>query len=461
MGGLVARPVRCETARRRRPWQAASRLSGAGKIPVTVLRFGRQTGGIFPGSTASTLILMFLRILVLSLRALRRNGLRSILTSLGIIIGVGAVIAMVSIGNGAREQIEERVARLGRNVLLVYPGSARVAGVRSGWGTSWTLTPEDAVAIAREVPHLTGVSPEVRTRAQVNAAGRNWNTLVTGISNDYLWVRNWALAAGTDFSAPEVDRKAKVAIVGQTVVDQLGLGDAPLGRVIRIRDAPFKIIGVLAGRGFDAGGRDQDDLVMVPYTSYLSRVDRGDHLNSILLGASDPARFPEITADLNALLRERHALDAGAPADFVVRTQEEITATATSTTDTMTALLGAVACVSLLVGGIGVMNIMLVSVTERTREIGLRMAVGARGRTVLLQFLTEAVLLSLVGGILGVMVGIGSSQAVGLIYEWPVQVSVESILAAVLFSLAVGIFFGFYPARRAAQLDPIEALRHE
>jgi putative ABC transport system permease protein len=398
--------------------------------------------------------------LLLALRALRRNALRSALTALGMIIGVAAVIAMVGIGEGARAQIEERVARLGRNVILIYPASITTAGVRVGWGASRTLTPEDAEAIAHEVPHLTGVSPEVRTRAQVTGRGKNWNTLVTGISSDYLFVRDWPLAAGATFTAEEVTRLGKVAIVGQTVVEQLGF-NSPLGQIIRIHGAPFKIVGVLAKRGFTADGRDEDDLVMVPYTSYLSRVDRGDRLNSILLGATDPATFAQITRDVTALLRQRHNLAEDALPDFIVRTQEEITATATATTDTMTTLLGAIAGVSLLVGGIGIMNIMLVSVTERTREIGIRMAVGARGSNVLLQFLTEAVILSVGGGALGVALGVGSSHAIAGANDWPVQVSPPAIVVAVLFSVLIGVFFGYYPARRAARLDPIEALRHE
>jgi putative ABC transport system permease protein len=330
-----------------------------------------------------------------------------------------------------------------------------------GWNASRTLTPEDTEAIAREVPQLTGVSPEVRTRAQVVGRGRNWNTLVTGISSDYLFIRRWPLAAGGAFTPEEVARRGKVAIVGQTIVEQLGLGSSPLGQIIRIHGAPFKIVGVLARRGFTADGRDEDDLVMVPYTSYLSRVDRGDRLNSILLGATDPSAFAQITHDVTALLRQRHKLEENMASDFIVRTQEEIAATATATTDTMTTLLGTIAGVSLLVGGIGIMNIMLVSVTERTREIGLRLAVGARGSNVLLQFLTEAVMLSLSGGALGVALGIGSSHAIAGLNGWPVQVSLPAIIAAVLFSMFFGVFFGYYPARRAARMDPIEALRHE
>jgi len=404
---------------------------------------------------------MLFTTLLIAVRALRRNTMRSMLTGLGMIIGVGAVIAMVSIGNGARVQIEDRVAQLGRNLILVYPASFTSSGVRTGWGSTWSLTPADAEAILREVPHVTGVSPEARTRAQVMGRGRNWNTLVTGVSNDYLFVRSWALAAGSTFSADDVRRKAKVAIIGHTVMEQLGYTEPPLGRIIRIRNAPFKVVGVLAKRGFSTGWRDEDDVVMVPYTSYLSRVDRGDHLNSILLGASNPAWFPAVTQNITALLRQRHNLGPDVRADFIVRTQEEITAAATATTATMTTLLGAIAGVSLLVGGIGIMNIMLVSVTERTREIGIRLAVGARSHYVRLQFLAEAVILSLTGGVLGVVVGVGSSYLIAHLNHWPVLVSPESVVAAVVFSMVVGVFFGYYPAQQAAQLDPIEALRHE
>ncbi len=398
---------------------------------------------------------------IVALRALLRNKLRSVLTGLGIIIGVGAVIAMASIGNGARSQIEARVASLGRDLVVVFPGSFSSAGVRTGWGTSDSLTPEDARAIAREVPGVLGVSPESLTFRQIIANGTNWNTRVLGVSTDYALVRSWPLAAGAMFSAQDDSIRAKFAVLGQTVVEQLGFTGPPLGRVIRINRAPFKVIGVFTRRGFTPEGRDQDDFVVVPHATYLTQVDRGDRLNSILLAARSPGHLATVRQQTDDLLRQRHGIQPDQPPDYVVRTQEEITAAATATTDTMTALLGAIAGVSLAVGGIGIMNIMLVSVTERTREIGIRLAVGAHRRDVMLQFLTEAVMLSVVGGLLGAALGIGSSHAIGGLNGWPVLVSSDTILLAVVFSAGIGVFFGFYPARRAARLDPIEALRHE
>ncbi len=393
-----------------------------------------------------------------ALRALRRNTMRSILTALGIIIGVGAVIAMVSIGNGAKAQVEAQVASLGENVITVFPGSFTSGGMRSGWGSASTLTIEDAEGIAREVANAVAVSPEVRDRSQVLANGLNWNTMIMGESPDYPSIRMWTVAEGAMFTDQDVRSVAKVAVLGKTVVDQLFPDGDPLGKTIRIRNIPFKVVGVLAAKGFNLFGQDQDDTVVIPYTSHLKRVSHHTNLNSILVQAASADAIDKVQRDITDLLMQHRN---GRDQDFTVRNQIEFAEAATATSKTMTLLLGAIACVSLVVGGIGIMNIMLVSVTERTREIGIRLAVGAHGRDVLLQFLIEAVILSSLGGIIGILVGVGSSELVSFKTGWPILVSTTSVVVAVAFSAAVGMFFGFYPARKAAQLDPIDALRYE
>jgi putative ABC transport system permease protein len=393
-----------------------------------------------------------------ALRALRRNKMRSILTALGIIIGVAAVIAMVSIGNGAKAQVEAQVASLGENVITVFPGSFTGGGMRGGWGSMSTLTVEDAEAIQREVSNVLGVSPEVRDRAQVLASGLNWNTQIMGESPDYPTIRSWKLADGAMFTDQDVRSVGKVAVIGKTVVDQLFPDGDPVGKTIRIRNLPFKVVGVLAAKGFNLFGQDQDDTVVIPYTSHLKRVSHHPNINSIIVQATNARVIDKVQQDITDLLLQRRK---GRDQDFTVRNQVEIAQAATATSETMTLLLGAIAGVSLIVGGIGIMNIMLVSVTERTREIGIRLAVGAHGRDVLLQFLIEAVILSSLGGIIGLLIGVGASELVSMKTGWPILVSPASVVVAVVFSAAVGMFFGFYPARKAAQLDPIEALRYE
>ena len=393
-----------------------------------------------------------------ALRALRRNKMRSILTALGIIIGVGAVIAMVSIGNGAKAQVEAQVASLGENVITVFPGSFTTGGMRGGWGSMSTLTIEDAEGIRREVANALAVSPEVRDRAQVLANGLNWNTQVMGESPDYPQIRTWKFADGSIFTDQDVRSVAKVAVLGKTVVDQLFPDGDPLGKTVRIRNIPFKVVGVLASKGFNLFGQDQDDTVVIPYTSHLKRVSHHTNINSILVQAASAEAIDKVQQDITDLLMQRRK---GREQDFTVRNQVEIAQAATATSETMTLLLGAIAGVSLIVGGIGIMNIMLVSVTERTREIGIRLAVGAHGRDVLLQFLIEAVILSSLGGVIGILIGVGASELVSMKTGWPILVSSTSVVVAVVFSAAVGMFFGFYPARKAAQLDPIEALRYE
>ena len=400
----------------------------------------------------------FTSTIIIALRALRRNKLRSMLTALGIIIGVGAVIAMVSIGNGAKAQVEAQVASLGQNVISIFSGSFTGGGMRGGWGSAPTLTVEDAEAIASSVPGAIAVSPEVRDRNQILANGLNWNTQVNGESPDYPTIRSWGMASGSMFTEQDVRSVGKVAVIGKTIVDQLFPNEDPIGQTLRIRNIPFKIVGVLAPKGFNLFGQDQDDVVLVPYTSHMKRLSRRTNVSSILVQAASPEVIEKVQQEITDLLNQRRK---GKEPDFTVRNQVELAQAATATTKTMTLLLGAIAGVSLIVGGIGIMNIMLVSVTERTREIGIRLAVGAHGSDVLLQFLIESIILSSLGGILGILLGVGSSQLISSLNGWPVLVSSTAVIVAFVFSAAVGMFFGFYPARKAAQLDPIDALRYE
>jgi len=399
-----------------------------------------------------------LSIIKVAMRALRRNKMRSILTALGIIIGVGAVIAMVSIGNGAKSQIEGQVASLGQNILTVFPGSQTSGGMRGGWGSASTLSPEDCQAIAREVKEVAAVSPEIRDRAQVMGNGLNWNTLVFGVGPDYLQIRSWPLASGVMFGDQEIRSLSKVAVVGKTVVDQLYPNEDPIGKTLRIRNLPFKIIGVLAPKGFNLFGQDQDDQVMIPYSSHMRRISKRTTVGSILAQAVTTDAIDAAQQSITDLLLQRRN---GREQDFTVRNQVELAQTFTATSQTMTLLLAFIAGVSLVVGGIGIMNIMLVSVTERTREIGIRLAVGAHGKDVLLQFLIEAVILSSLGGLIGILLGVGCSRLISYYNGWPVLVSTSSVVFSFGFSAFIGILFGFYPARKAAQLDPIDALRYE
>jgi putative ABC transport system permease protein len=395
---------------------------------------------------------------VIALRALRRNKLRSALTALGIIIGVGAFIAMVSIGNGAKSQVEAQVASLGRNVVTVFPGSFSTGGARGGWGSASTLTVEDIDAIKRELPDVASVSPEVRDRNQVLANGLNWNTEIRGVSTDFLSIRAWDLEAGNMFSDADVAGAAKVCVIGATVAKQLFPDGDSVGQTLRIRNIPFVVRGVLESKGFNFFGQDTDDTLLVPYTTHMRRINRRTTVQTILIEADSPDVMQRVQEDATALLQQRRG---GREPDFTIRNQLELAQTATQTSRTMTMLLAFVAGISLLVGGIGIMNIMLVSVTERTREIGIRLAIGAHDHDIRIQFLIEAVVLSVLGGIVGILLGVGSSQLVSHFNGWPVLVSTQAILLAVGFSAVVGIAFGFYPAHKAAQLDPIDALRFE
>ena len=397
----------------------------------------------------------------IALMALLRNKMRTFLTMLGIIIGVGAVIAMVSIGTGARAQLEQQIASLGQNVIMVFSGSFRRGGVASGMGGAGTLDLTDVRAIADEIPGVVAVSPEVRAAGQLIAGNRNWNAQITGVGPDYLQIRNWPLASGTMFADAEVRSAAKVALLGSTVARELfGDGD-PVGEVIRIRNIPFVVMGLLSTKGTSMMGSDQDDVVLVPYTSAMKRLTGSTNLRGMLIQTTSAQIMPTVQQEISDLLRQRHRIPEGVEEDFTIRTQAEITEFATSTSRIMTVLLGAIASVSLVVGGIGIMNIMLVSVTERTREIGIRMSVGAKARDILFQFLIEAIVLSALGGVIGIALGVGTSTFLAQQMNWPTLTPVNAVIIAFLFSAAIGIFFGFYPARKAARLDPIESLRYE
>lgn len=394
----------------------------------------------------------------LAFRALRRNKLRTVLTMLGIIIGVGSVITAVSITTGATKQVEDRVANLGQNVISIFSGSFSTGGSRGGWGSAPTLTIEDAEAIRTSIPGIIAVSPEVRDRMQVQANGQNWRTEILGEGPDYPQIRSWKIADGNMFTEQDVRSVAKVAVIGKTVVDQLFPDSDPVGQIIRVREIPFKIVGVFEPKGFNLFGRDQDDVVVIPYTSHMKRVLRATFLNSILAQASSPKLIESSQREITSLLMERRR---GREPDFTVRTQLELAQTATATAKIMSVLLAAIASVSLIVGGIGIMNIMLVSVTERTREIGIRMAVGARGRDILIQFLIEAVTLSVFGGLIGIGLGFGASQIIASVTDWPTLTPISWVAIASMSSALVGIISGFYPAWKASKLDPIEALRYE
>jgi putative ABC transport system permease protein len=396
-------------------------------------------------------------------RAIRRNKIRSALTMLGVIIGVASVIAMIALGSGARAAIDQQIQSQGTNVIYISAGSfGRGPGaVRQGTGSVSTLTLEDAQAIIQQVPTAGRVTPVVRGRVQVIAGNQNWNTSVEGGNEDYLTIRNWPITSGANFTARDVLVAEKVCLLGSSVVQNLFADQDPVGTVIRVRNLPFRVVGVLAPKGQGQWGQDQDDLILAPYTTVQKKILGITSIQQAMVSAASADAVEETATDITRLMRERHRIANPDDDDFTVRTVEEMAAARVEMARTMTLLLMSVASVSLLVGGIGIMNIMLVSVTERTREIGLRMAVGARTRDILRQFLAEAVGLSVVGGALGVLVGIAASQGLTHFLAWPTMITTVSILIAFAFSGAVGVFFGYYPARKAANLDPIEALRYE
>jgi putative ABC transport system permease protein len=398
---------------------------------------------------------------VIALRALRRNKMRSVLTALGIIIGVASVVAMVAVGNGAQARITSQVAALGQNLLSVFAGSRKSGGVNSGLGSASALTLPDAEAIRREISDVVAISPEDSTTAQAIANGRNWSTTVAGESPDYLKIRDWKLASGSMFTEREVRSAAKVAVIGSKTASELFGPLNPVGQSVRIQNIPFVIIGLLESKGAGMGGQNQDDRILIPYTTAMKRVTGDKYLRSVNVQIGSADRMEIAQQQITSLLRQRHRLTAGRDDDFNIFNQKEIADTVNSISKIITLLLGSVAGISLFVGGIGIMNIMLVSVTERTREIGIRIAVGAQPGDIRLQFLIEAVTLSLLGGLIGVLCGVGASHLLGVVADFKAIVSTGSILLAFGVSSVIGIFFGFYPAHKAAALDPIVALRYE
>jgi putative ABC transport system permease protein len=397
----------------------------------------------------------------MAVKALRRNTMRTALTALGMIIGVAAVIVMVAIGTGARTSVENQIKSAGSNLVMVNAG-AGFGPVRGGQGATTTLTAADADAIRRDVPGIRYLSPGLNARTQVISEAGNWNTQVQGAGPEIVAIRSWPLQYGSFFTGQDVARAAKVAVLGSVARDQLfGAGVDPTGQTVRIKNQPFKVIGVLASKGSGTMGQDQDDTIIAPFTTVQKKLQGVEHISQITISGEDGVPLTQLTEQIATLLRARHRIEPGVEDDFSVRTLEEFASMLTSTTTTMTYLLASIAAVSLLVGGIGIMNIMLVSVTERTREIGLRLSVGARDIDVLLQFLVEAIVLSLAGGAIGVALGFGAAWTISTVMQWSAVVTSSAVLMSFGFAAAIGIFFGFYPARKAAALDPIEALRYE
>jgi putative ABC transport system permease protein len=397
-----------------------------------------------------------------AIRSLSKNKMRTFLTMLGIIIGVASVIAMLAIGQGSKESIQAQISNLGTNLLTIFPSASMTGGVRMEAGSSMKLTLDDYKAVAARCPAVMYSTPTVRTSGQMIAGSQNWRTSVWGVFPDYFDIRNLEVQSGVIFSTAEDKAATKICVIGQTVSKNLfGEGIDPVGKQVRINKIPFLVTGLLTTKGQNAFGQDQDDIVIAPFTTVQERMMTITYINSIMVSATSEKMIPEATDEITQVLKERHHLGQSEDPDFSIRSQADIANAATATSGILTILLASIASISLLVGGIGIMNIMLVSVTERTREIGIRMGVGARGRDVLLQFLIEALMISLIGGILGVGFGILTSEVIAGIMKWPVTITLQSILLSFLFSTAIGIFFGWYPARKAASLNPIDALRYE
>jgi len=400
-----------------------------------------------------------------ALRAILRNKLRAFLTTLGIVIGVGAVIAMMAIGAGAKAQVEEAFAAMGTNLLIILPGSTSAGGVKGGFGSMPTLTWDDLAAIRNDVSTVKAAAPTMRANEPIVAEDQNWTTSITGTSPEYFDIRNWPIALGAAFTQSDVDGGTKVIVLGQTVVDKLyGSNANPVGQTVRIGSTPFQVVGVAAKKGQSATGQDYDDAAFIPFTTFAQKVQGGlgKYLQGQIMVAADSSDdTARAQQDITALLRDRHHIAPGDDDDFSIRNLSEIAGARQQGTETMTLLLASVAAVSLLVGGIGIMNIMLVSVTERTREIGIRMAVGAEPQQILMQFLVEALSLSIAGGLIGVVTGVGTATWLAGRFHWPVLIQPQVIAVSVGFSALVGIVFGIYPARKASQLDPIDALRFE
>jgi len=406
----------------------------------------------------------FLASLRIALKALMVNKMRSALTMLGIIIGVGAVIAMIAVGSGAKKRIADQIASMGSNILIVLSGSSTSGGIRFGAGTVPTLTVEDGKAILTEIPGVRAVAPHLSGIAQVVFGNQNWSTVIYGTTPDMLEIREWSLTSGRVFTQQDLDGTTKVCLLGKTVVDNLFGGIDPIGQIVRIKKIPFTVIGTLAPKGQSTWGTDQDDIIFVPLTTAQKRLfgmQFPGMVRVITVQAREPEVMKSVEEQITELLRQRHRIQPGQENDFSVRNLTEVASSAEESARVMSLLLGAIASISLIVGGIGIMNIMLVSVTERTREIGIRMAVGAKGRDILLQFLIESLVLSLIGGTIGIGVGVTGTLILSRFTQWPTLFSIEAILLAFLFSGSVGVFFGFYPARKASLLNPIEALRYE
>jgi len=394
-------------------------------------------------------------------RALGRNKLRTALTMLGVIIGVAAVICTVAIGEGASESIQAAISNMGSNMVWIEAGGVNVNGVRTGNGATKSLTMEDAKAIASQVPLISHVTPNIDMRAQVVFSNQNWSTPVRGISPDYLYVRKVAVDRGSFFGQDEIDRAENVCVLGRTVARILFLNDDPIGQTIRVSNQPCKVIGLLEAKGQSATGQDQDDTILMPYSTVQKKIKGINWLDDIWCSAISNAAIPEAQKEIAELLRERHHIRTGQPDDFNIKHPEDIGKAVADSARMMEILLASIASIALFVGGIGIMNIMLVSVTERTREIGVRMAIGATEKAVQMQFLSEAIVMSVTGGAIGLVVGLASSVLIAHFLQWPTSVPFSAVLIAFLFSAAIGIFFGYYPAQKAARLDPIEALRYE
>jgi putative ABC transport system permease protein len=404
----------------------------------------------------------FFNLIRIALQALQRNKLRAFLTMLGIIIGVAAVISMVAIGQGSKKSIQDQLASMGSNMITIRPNSNVVAGARLDATNVQTLTIDDIKAIQRQAQYISAVSPAASSKGQVINGALNWSTTIQGVSPEYLDIRNWPLKDGIPFSASDVTIQSKVCLLGQTVVNNIFTSDEnPIGKIVRFNKIPFKVIGVLAMKGENAYGQDQDDIIIAPYTSVQERITANIHFQNIYVSAKNENVTDSATNEISAILRVSHRLKPTDTDDFAVRTQAELINTFSSTSQLLTVLLTAIAGISLVVGGIGIMNIMYVSVTERTREIGLRMSIGARGIDILQQFLIEAILISITGGLIGVALGITASKLISVFLSWPTLVSESSILLSFFVCALTGVFFGYYPAQKASRLDPIEALRYE
>ena len=405
-------------------------------------------------------MLKFLTILKVGLKAIARNKMRSALTALGIIIGVACVIAMVGVGRGSQAAIQSQINALGTNFLMVFPGVATQSGARIFTGES-TLTEDDVAAVQAEAPSVAYVSPMSRSSGQIVYGSANWGTQVQGVGVEWPFIRSWNTSQGTFFGDNEVRSATKVAVLGSTVATALFGDKNPIGATIRIKNFPFRVIGVLETKGGSTQGQDQDDTVVAPYTTVMGLLKGRNRIDMFMASAVSADAVAQAQTEIDALLRQRHRLQPGQDSDFMIRSQQEIAETANETSRTLSILLASAASISLLVGGIGIMNIMLVSVTERTREIGIRMAIGAKGKDILTQFLVEALTLSIAGGLIGIVLGVGASRILAWKAQWNIALPPESILLAFGFSVAIGVFFGFYPARKASRLDPIEALRYE